>query len=177
MLADMTLRIRLIDPNDDRAVADLQRRNREFLAPWTPERPEEHLTVAGQRVDIEKALVRHAGGESVPLVILDDEGAVAGRLTLGGIMRGAFQSCSVGYWLAEEHTGRGLATQAVEAAVALAFSDLRLHRVQAETLLDNMASQAVLARTGFERIGMAPRYIRIAGRWRDHLLFQRVDED
>lgn len=121
--------------------------------------------------------MRHARGESVPLVILDDEGAVTGRLTLSGIMRGAFQSCSVGYWLAEEHTGRGLATQAVEAAVALAFSDLRLHRVQAETLLDNMASQAVLARTGFERIGMAPRYIRIAGGWRDHLLFQRVDED
>ena len=40
------------------------------------------------------------------------------------------------------------------------------------TSLGNVASQAVLARNGFERYGLAPRYLRIAGRWQDHVLFQ-----
>jgi ribosomal-protein-alanine N-acetyltransferase len=56
--------------------------------------------------------------------------------------------------------------------VGIAFTRLGLHRVQAETLLDNIGSQRVLERNGFERIGMAPAYLRIAGRWQDMILFQ-----
>jgi ribosomal-protein-alanine N-acetyltransferase len=51
-----------------------------------------------------------------------------------------------------------------------------LHRVEAATLVDNLPSQAVLRRNGFTLIGLAPRYLRIAGTWRDHLLFQRLAE-
>jgi len=49
---------------------------------------------------------------------------------------------------------------------------VRLHRLQAATLLHNSGSQRVLADNGFERIGIAPQYLRIAGEWQDHLLFQ-----
>ncbi len=113
----------------------------------------------------------------MPLAILDDDGSVAGRINLNGIVRGAFESCAMGYWLAADGTGRGLATSAVDAAVALAFGELGLHRVEAGTLLHNAASQAVLARTGFTRYGLAPRYLRIAGVWQDHVLFQRLADD
>lgn len=57
----------------------------------------------------------------------------------------------------------------------VAFRDLGLHRVQAETLLHNVASQRVLARNGFVRYGTAPQYLRIAGRWQDHAMFQALD--
>jgi len=56
----------------------------------------------------------------------------------------------------------------------LAFGELGLHRVQAATLLHNTGSQRVLKRNGFTRIGVAPRYLRIAGEWQDHVLFQRL---
>jgi ribosomal-protein-alanine N-acetyltransferase len=72
--------------------------------------------------------------------------------------------------------GRGIATAAVAAAVELAFGDLRLHRLQAATLLSNHASQRVLEKNRFERIGVSPDYLRIAGRWQDHVLFARVSE-
>ena len=58
----------------------------------------------------------------------------------------------------------------------LAFHELGLHRLQADTLVHNAASQRVLARNGFTRIGLAPRYLRIAGRWQDHVLHQRLAE-
>ena len=172
----MTLRIRLITTGDCEALAELQVRNRDFLSPWGPTRAEDYFTVEGQRADIEAALARHERGDAMPWVILDDDGAVAGRLTLSGITRGPFQSCAMGYWLSEDRTGKGLATEAVRAALASAYTELELHRVQAETLVANAASQNVLAKTGFEQYGLAPKYLKIAGIWQDHLMFQHLND-
>lgn len=97
--------------------------------------------------------------------MLNGAAEVAGRLTLNGIVRGPFQSCSMGYWIAEDETGKGLATSAVKAALTFAFGQLELHRVQAETLTNNIASQRVLGKTGFTQYGLAPRYLKIAGAW------------
>lgn len=73
--------------------------------------------------------------------------------------------------------GRGLATAAVRDMVRVAFGELRLHRVQAETMLYNVRSQRVLKRNGFRRIGMAPAYLNIAGQWQDHILYQVINDD
>jgi len=40
-----------------------------------------------------------------------------------------------------------------------------------------VASQRVLTGNGFERIGIAPKYLRIAGEWQDHILFQLLLEE
>lgn len=170
-------RIRLVSRTDADALSQLLQTHRDFLAPWEPVRSEDYVTAPGQLADIEAALGRHEHGTAAPFVILDDDGSVAGRVTLSGIVQGPFQSCSMGYWLAEDRTGRGLATQAVAAAVEHAFTTLGLHRVEAATLLANTASQKVLARNGFEEFGMAPRYLKIAGEWQDHRMFQRLAED
>jgi ribosomal-protein-alanine N-acetyltransferase len=113
-------------------------------------------------------------------VIRARTGELAGRITLNGIVRGPFQSCSVGYWVGAAFTRRGLATAALREIIGIAFADvgqqgLGLHRIQAETLLDNVPSQRVLERAGFSRIGMAPEYLKIAGRWQDMLLFQLIN--
>jgi ribosomal-protein-alanine N-acetyltransferase len=60
--------------------------------------------------------------------------------------------------------------------VRIAFEELGLHRLEAGTLLHNTASQRVLERNGFTRFGLAPKYLSIAGRWQDHVLFQRINE-
>jgi [ribosomal protein S5]-alanine N-acetyltransferase len=168
---------RLITLGDAPALARLVQVNRAFLTPWEPLRDEDYFTDAGQRADLERALARHAQGNALPCVIVDHTGAVVGRITLNGIVRGAFQSCSVGYWLSAEAGGHGLATAALRDIMADAFGELGLHRIQAETLLDNVASQRVLERNGFVRIGLAPTYLKIAGRWQDCILYQVVNPD
>lgn len=172
----MTKRIRLIALDDAAALAAVQRRSRQFLAPWEPIRADAYFTAEGQQADISAALGRHERGEAMPWVILDGQGDIAGRVTLNGIVRGPFQSCSMGYWLARDQTGNGLATEAVRDAVMLAFNELDLHRIQAETLVNNVASQNVLSRTGFTQYGFAPKYLKIAGEWQDHVMFQRIND-
>jgi ribosomal-protein-alanine N-acetyltransferase len=49
-----------------------------------------------------------------------------------------------------------------------------LHRLEASLLPRNAASRRVLARAGFESIGVAPAYLKIAGEWQHHLLTQRI---
>ncbi len=61
--------------------------------------------------------------------------------------------------------------------IDIAFGELGLHRLQAGTLVHNTGSQKVLERNGFERIGLARAYLKIAGRWQDHILFQRISGD
>ncbi|MGT2426410.1 GNAT family N-acetyltransferase [Amnibacterium kyonggiense] len=170
----MPPRLRPLVPADAEEIARLQTANRAFLAPWDAIRPDAFYTATGQAVEVERIIAREADGTAVGRAILDDGGLLAGVIRLNGITRGAFESCSVGYWVDRERNGRGLASAAVAAVLDLAFRDLGLHRVQAETLRHNARSQRVLEKNGFERIGTAPGYLRIAGEWQDHDLFQRL---
>lgn len=160
--------------DDAPALAAVLTENRAFLAPWQPLRSDEHFSTDGQRRATAAVLDQQAAGGAVPLAITDDSGALVGALTLSSVIRGAFQSCSVGYWLAESAQGRGLATAAVREAVAMAFGELRLHRVQGETLVHNARSQRVLERVGFVEYGRAATYLRIAGTWQDNVLHQLI---
>ena len=60
-------------------------------------------------------------------------------------------------------------------AIAIAFGQLGLHRLQAATLLHNERSQRVLRRNGFRPFAVAPDYLKIAGQWQDHVLFHLVN--
>jgi ribosomal-protein-alanine N-acetyltransferase len=166
---------RLVTIGDAPILAELNRVNREFLAPWEPVRSDDYFTADGQRAVIADALARHQQGSALPHVILDESGRVAGRITLNDILRGPCQWCSMGYWLSAAATGRGLATTAVREVIDVAFGDLGLHRIQAGTQLHNVSSQRVLERNGFVRFGVAPAYLYIAGAWRDHALYQLVN--
>jgi ribosomal-protein-alanine N-acetyltransferase len=170
-------RTRLLEPGDAERLADLVRRNRSYLAPWEPVRPDIYFTVEGQREVVAESLERYREGLHVPHVILDGSGAVVGRINLNNVVRGAFQSASVGYWVAEDAAGRGVATEALGEMVLVGFNEQRLHRLEAGTVPDNVRSQRVLLHNGFVPFGLARRYLSIAGRWQDHVLFQRLADD
>jgi [ribosomal protein S5]-alanine N-acetyltransferase len=167
--------VRLVTEDDVPALTRLLRANRDHLAPTSPDRPADHGTEAYQRGAVVRALDLHRQGLSVPGVVLLD-GELVGEVSVANVVRGPLLSGDLGYWVAREATGRGVATAAAAAMVAMAFGDAGLHRLEAGTLVDNRASQRVLERTGFERIGLARGYLRIAGEWRDHVLFQLTDD-
>lgn len=158
--------IRALTPEDAGELAALLVENREFLAPFEPVRDERFFTIDGQRERIE------SDGSQAFAILAGDR--IAGTVMLSNIVHGPFQSAVLGYWVAERLNGRGLATRAVGEVVEIAFGELGLHRLEAATLVDNVPSQRVLEKNGFEPIGLARRYLQIGGEWRDHLLFQRT---
>lgn len=168
----MPVTLRPAQASDAVELAALAVAQREHLAPWEPERPEAWFTEAGQRASVEQAEADADADLGHAFVIVDEDGRIIGRLTLASVVRGAGQFCSIGYWVAREAIGRGVATAAVGTGLRIAFEELGLHRVQAETLTHNHASRRVLEHHGFQRYGVAPQYLRIAGRWQDHELWQ-----
>ena len=99
-----------------------------------------------------------------------------GAITASNIRRGAAQMCSVGYWIGKPHARQGYMGHALNALVGHAFNGLGLHRVEAACLPSNQASIALLRRCGFSEEGLARKYLNIAGKWQDHLLFARLPE-
>jgi ribosomal-protein-alanine N-acetyltransferase len=91
-------------------------------------------------------------------------------------VRGPFLSAHVGYWVDARLQGRGVCSGALGTAMIHARDELGLHRLQASVLPHNPGSRAVLTGAGFTLIGTAPSYLRIAGTWQDHLLYQRILE-
>ncbi|MGO4256841.1 GNAT family N-acetyltransferase [Marmoricola sp. RAF53] len=166
---------RLVTVDDAAEIAELYRTNEEFLRPWDPAREPVFFTEAEQRRLIEVALEGHERGTARPLAIVAEDGTIAGRLFMNAITYGALRSTTLGYWLGEKFTGQGLASAAVAEAVGIAFDELELHRVEAGTLLHNVSSQAVLRRNGFTPYGVVPKFLKIEGRWQDHLLFHRLN--
>ncbi|SEJ32043.1 ribosomal-protein-alanine N-acetyltransferase [Arthrobacter sp. yr096] len=167
------LQLRPLELSDATELAAAYLRNRDHLAPWEPVRDDAFFTTEGQADVIRGKLDLYAAGSEVPWVITGTSGII-GMITLTGIVRGPFLNANLGYWIDAECTGKGAASGAVSAVVMMAAETLGLHRIQAATLVHNAASQAVLKRCGFERIGMAPSYLQIAGEWQDHVLFQRI---
>ncbi|MFJ3904071.1 GNAT family N-acetyltransferase [Streptomyces sp. NPDC090025] len=165
--------VRAADPgsaDDAELLAAAVRRVRTYLKPWEPYRAEVYYTAEGQAA-------RLADGGRRWFAVDEADGAVVGLLTVSGIVLGPFRSGSVGYWVDPAAGGRGVATGLLREVCRAAPEELGLHRLEACTLLDNHASQRVLAKCGFTRIGTAPRYLHIDGEWRDHHLFQRVLHD
>jgi ribosomal-protein-alanine N-acetyltransferase len=168
-----TVRLRPVDMGDAEPLAALVTRNRAYLAPWEPDPGDGYFTVEGQRENLKALIEAQAAGELWAAVILV-AGEHAGRITLNNILRGPLQSCWVGYWVAERLAGRGVATEAVRQALDVAFGELRLHRVEAFTLIGNSGSQRVLERNRFEPVGVARSHIHLSGRWHDQYLYERI---
>ncbi len=117
-------------------------------------------------------------GANVALVGRERErGELVGIVNLSQIFMGPFRSAYVGYWGYPSTGRRGLMTGALRGAVRFAFDELGLHRVEANIQPDNLRSIALVQRLGFAREGFSPRYLRIAGAWRDHERWALLADD
>lgn len=106
--------------------------------------------------------------------VVEMQGELAGAINLTHVVMGALRSGYLGYFAFRGFEGRGLMTQGLEAVVRHAFRHLGLHRVEANIQPANAASIALAKRCGFRLEGFSPRYLKIAGRWRDHERWARV---
>ena len=113
------------------------------------------------------------GRLKTPLIHEDFKG-LAAYLDSGESMRAVIATAAV--WIASRFAGQGLATAAVRAISDYAFTELKLHRIEASCVPHNAASRRVLEKAGFELEGRARAYLKINGAWADHLLFARVND-
>jgi ribosomal-protein-alanine N-acetyltransferase len=155
----------------------LRRASRGFLQPWEPTWAADDLSRSAfrRRLSIYSRDLDLGQGYAFFVFRKSDE-ALVGGVNLRDVRRGVAQSGALGYWVGEPHARKGYTLDAVRTVSEFAFQRLGLHRLEAACVPENEASHRLLLRAGFEAEGRARAYLKIDGRWRDHLLFGMVNE-
>jgi ribosomal-protein-alanine N-acetyltransferase len=107
----------------------------------------------------------------------DDDASLVGVFNVSEIVRGLFQSAYLGYYAFAPNARRGYMAEAFLLTLDATFRELALHRVEANVQPANERSVALVERAGFVREGYSRRYVKIAGRWRDHARYALLAED
>jgi len=102
------------------------------------------------------------------LVVMQETGDIAGVVNVSEIVQGVFQSGYLGYYAFAPHAGQGLMREGVSQVIEYCFSELKLHRLEANIQPENVRSISMVRSLGFSKEGFSPRYLKIGGKWRDH---------
>lgn len=102
---------------------------------------------------------------------------IIGIFNISDIVQGVFQSAYLGYFASVTHAGQGLMSQALKLVLKEIFSDLKLHRIEANIQPTNISSIHLATKNGFLKEGFSPRYLKINGVWCDHFRFALTYED
>ncbi|MGG6310377.1 GNAT family N-acetyltransferase [Paenibacillus macerans] len=170
------LLLKVVDPSETDQVLDYVVRNKIFLREWEPQRTEEYYTYPFQKKSLEEDFEKNQKG-SLRKFWLFLGNRIIGSAALSNIIRGAFQSCYLGYGIDEQEQGKGLMTEVIEAVVAHAFQELKLHRIEANIMPRNQASLRVVEKLGFVNEGISRDYLKINGKWEDHIHMVLINED
>ena len=145
------------------------RRSRKLHRPWVsaPDTP----------ALFDAYLERLGKGAHLGYWVITTDSQLAGVFNISEIVRGVFQSGYLGYFALEPFSGQGYMTRGLAAVLRDAFSVQQLHRLEANIQPGNVDSRALVQRMGFRQEGFSPRYLKIAGRWRDHERWAILAED
>ena len=152
---------RSVSSKDRREMLALAASSRELHTPWIAPPTTPHMFKIylrrTQRDD-------HEGF----VICRSDTEAIVGVVNVNNIVRGTFQSASLGYYAAQAHAGQGFMREGLLQVTEHLFAERGLHRLEANIQPGNAASIALVRSCGFEREGMSPKFLFINGAWRDH---------
>ncbi len=140
--------LQLLRPEHLPALLAFEQENRAYFAATIPDRGDDYFARFDER--LRALLAEQEAGICYFHVLVDAAGEVLGRVNLVDVEDGG---ADLGYRIAERAAGQGLATAAVREVSRRAVDPYGLTTLRAATTLDNTASRAVLARTGFTVTG------------------------
>ena len=153
--------LRRLAPGDQSEFLRLVRESRHFHYPWVAP----PTGASGFQALVERA----QSGTLVSLLVCErGSRAMLGVFNLSQIFRGDFRSAYLGYYGHIAFARQGYMREGLELVVRYAFGKVGLHRIEANIQPGNLRSLDLVERCGFMREGFSPRYLKVAGRWRDH---------
>ena len=111
------------------------------------------------------------------VVVARETGELAGVINLNDVIRGSFQSASVGYYAFTPHAGHGFMREALWLVLWHVISECVEIPVEANIQPGNPASIALVKKCGFKREGLSRKLLKVCGRWRDHERWAVLAED
>ena len=171
--------LKVLDKSYADLVLDYYLRNKAFLEEWEPKRSKEFYTKEYQEKQLDKELADINNKRTFKLWIFkkEDRSRIIGFVSFTNIILGAFLSCYLGYKLDKDEINKGYMTEAVKKGVEIVFNEFGLHRIEANIMPRNKASLRVVEKLGFYNEGFAYKYLKINGKWEDHIHMVLLNEN
>jgi len=163
--------LKVLDVSFAEQVLEYYERNKVLLQEWESIKAEDFYTQKFQEELLEKDFAAFQNGTCLRLWIFKkpDLNRIIGCVAFNNIVRGAFQSCHLGYRLDMGELNMGYMTEAIRKGIDIMFNEFELHRIEANIMPKNKRSMRVVEKFGFVNEGMASRYLKINGKWEDHI--------
>lgn len=153
--------IRKVSREDEREFVNLMRDSQHLHEPWiNPPTNAVLFRHYMQRINRED----HEGF----VICRHQDDRIVGAININHIVRGSFLSASLGYYVGAEFQGYGYMAEGLKLLTQYAFNTLGLHRLEANIQPENVRSQNLVQRCGFEKEGYSKNFLYINGAWRDH---------
>lgn len=152
--------------------------NIEHLKPYEPEWAADSLTQEFFKKRLKRQIREWDIGNAQCFLIFETANhKLIGGMNINNICRGAAQYAALGYWIDKGYEGRGFMREALDVTLKYCFEDMKLHRINAACIPENMRSKNLLLSSGFVEEGFARKYLHINGVWQDHILFGICNDD
>jgi ribosomal-protein-alanine N-acetyltransferase len=162
--------LRLLGAGDRDAFLEAVQRSRPLHRPWS--RPPHTASTFADYLRTHRP-----PAHATLVVVRNADDALLGVYAISQIFQGNFKSAYLGYNAFEPFAAQGYMSEGMRLVFRYAFDTLGLHRLQANVQPGNVRSIALLRATGWREEGYARRYLKIGGRWRDHVMFAILAED
>ena len=168
------IKINLLEESDAQELFTFELKNRAFFARVGFPRGDTYYVLNNFNTIIKETMKDQEKGLAYMYLIKNQNGMILGRINLISIVRGIFNKAELGYRIGEEHQWKGYATSAVKLILDKAVNNHKLHRIEAGTAPNNIGSQIVLIKNGFQFVGRYNKYIYKNGKWCDSIFFERI---
>ena len=159
-------------------LVEYENENHQHLSKWQPIRKADYFSIEQTKKRVKESIDNFHSGASITLVGLNhDKSTIIGTCTFSNIVYGVFQACHLGFSVSENHQGKGLMFEMLTASLNYVFSEFDLHRVMANYIVTNTRSGKLLTNLGFKQEGLAGSYLKIAGKWEDHILTSKINPE
>jgi [ribosomal protein S5]-alanine N-acetyltransferase len=150
--------------------------NRDHLRPWEPARDDIFYTRQATENQLDTMQKQMQAETAIYWIVeLQANAKMVGECSFTNIIRGAFQACHLGFSIARECEGMGLMHEALQIAISDIFVNHGLHRIMANFQPGNSRSEKLLKQLGFQYEGLALEYLKINGKWTDHILTSKIN--
>lgn len=171
--------LKTLDTTHAPQVLEFYLRNSEFLQEWEPVREEGFYTTQYHEETLTRESILMENGSLLRLWIFkkEEDSRIIGSIGFSNIIHGPFQSCFLGYKMDKDEINKGYATEAICKGLEVMFEAYRLHRIEANIMPRNTRSLRVAEKLGFRNEGLAKQYLRINGKWEDHIHMVLLNDD
>ncbi len=169
--------IKLLEFNQAQLLCDYYQKNKDFLASWEPNRSDDFYTLEFWQQQVIDSISLFKSKNAIRFVALDKtETHVIATCSYSNIVWGCFMACHMGYSIDQSYQGKNIMYEVAQTTIKYIKDEVKLHRIMANYIPRNTRSEILLKRLGFKKEGYAKNYLKINGRWQDHILTSLILE-